>query len=181
VKSQKIFCKHGIKRVIIEEICSEAGVSKMTFYRTYSSKIELVEQVPFALTEQGIAKYHQIMSADESFDQRTKAMIETKKRDVETFGEELIKDIYLSDNEQLKVIVEKYRSQSLQIFIDDLRKAQNDGWVRPKLKPEFVLEMLNVIYLKMADPAFIALFKEMKEATEELTNFLFYGILSQRS
>jgi hypothetical protein len=151
------------------------------FYRTYSSKIELVEQVLFILTEQGIAKYHQIMSADEPFDQRIKAMIETKKRDVEIFGEELIKDIYLSDNEQLKAIVEKYRSQSLQILIDDLRKAQKDGWVRPELKPEFMLEMLNVIYLKMTDPVFTALFKDMKEATEELTNFFFYGILSQRS
>ncbi|MFT6480609.1 MAG: hypothetical protein ACJAVP_003771 [Spirosomataceae bacterium] len=41
--------------------------------------------------------------------------------------------------------------------------------------------MLNVIYLKMTDPVFTALFKDMKEATEELTNFFFYGILSQRS
>jgi len=31
--SKKLFWKYGIKRVTIEEICREAGVSKMTFYK----------------------------------------------------------------------------------------------------------------------------------------------------
>jgi len=40
-----LFWKHGIKRVTIEEICTEADVSKMTFYKFFPNKIELAKKL----------------------------------------------------------------------------------------------------------------------------------------
>jgi AcrR family transcriptional regulator len=34
-----LFWKHGFKRVTIEEVCREAGASKMTFYKFFENKI----------------------------------------------------------------------------------------------------------------------------------------------
>lgn len=178
--AEKLFCKHGIKRVSVEEICLEANVSKMTFYRNFSSKIEVVEKVLSILSGRGITKYRTIMNANEPFAERIRSLIEMKRQGAETFGEDLIKDIYASDNEELKAIVEKYRSESLSIFIDDLKKAQKEGLVRRGLRPELVVEMMNVIYQKMADPQFISAFKSMQEVSNELTNFFFYGILGEK-
>ena len=39
--AKDLFWKYGIKRVSIEEICKEAKVSKMTFYKFFPNKIEL--------------------------------------------------------------------------------------------------------------------------------------------
>ena len=36
-----LFWKYGMKRVSIEEICREAGVSKMTFYKYFANKTAL--------------------------------------------------------------------------------------------------------------------------------------------
>ena len=43
--AKELFWKFGIKRVTIEEICREANVSKMTFYKFFSNKNELLHTV----------------------------------------------------------------------------------------------------------------------------------------
>ncbi|MBL0024612.1 MAG: helix-turn-helix transcriptional regulator [Saprospiraceae bacterium] len=40
--AKKLFWKHGSSRVTIEELCREAGVSKMTFYRHFNNKNEII-------------------------------------------------------------------------------------------------------------------------------------------
>ena len=37
--------KKGFKATKVQDICAEAGVSKMTFYYYYSNKHEIVEEV----------------------------------------------------------------------------------------------------------------------------------------
>ena len=37
-KGKELFWKYGIKRVAIEEICKQAHVSKMTFYKYFKNK-----------------------------------------------------------------------------------------------------------------------------------------------
>ena len=41
--AQELFMRHGIRRVTVEEICSEANISKMTFYKYFKNKIELTK------------------------------------------------------------------------------------------------------------------------------------------
>src|SRR5574344_1474562 len=43
--AKALFWKYGFKRVSIEEICREAKVSKVTFYKFYPNKIELAKAV----------------------------------------------------------------------------------------------------------------------------------------
>jgi len=40
---KELFWKFGFKRVTIEEVCKEAGISKMTFYKFFTNKIDLVK------------------------------------------------------------------------------------------------------------------------------------------
>jgi AcrR family transcriptional regulator len=44
-KAKELFWKYGIKKVSIEEICAEAPVSKMTFYKFFKNKNDLAEWV----------------------------------------------------------------------------------------------------------------------------------------
>lgn len=177
--AEKLFRKYGIKKVTVEEICTEAGISKMTFYRAFSSKNDIAGQVISQLSEQGINKYHDIMNANEPFSERIRKFVEMKNTELETFSEELLKDIYESDNEELKAIIEKHRIHSLNLFVADLKNAQKEGLIRKGFKPEFVISMLNTINQKVADPDLIALFKDRKEMYREVINFFFYGILTE--
>lgn len=177
--AERLFRKYGIRKVTVEEICTEANISKMTFYRAYANKNEIALKVIASLSERGITDYHQIMNANSPFNERIRNLIEFKRREAEHFSGDFIKDIYGGNDAGLKAAIEEYRKISLNLFIDDLRKAQQEGWVRKSLKPEFVLAMLNIMHEKIADPAFLSLFKNVQEATDEITTAFFYGILSE--
>ena len=41
--AKSLFWKHGIRRVSIEEICEDAGVSKMTCYKYFSNKTAIAK------------------------------------------------------------------------------------------------------------------------------------------
>ena len=43
--AEDLFTNHGIRRVTVEEIWRRAGVSKMTFYKYFANKIELVRHL----------------------------------------------------------------------------------------------------------------------------------------
>ena len=43
--AETLFKLYGIKRVTVEEICKKANVSKMTFYKYFRNKIELVKHI----------------------------------------------------------------------------------------------------------------------------------------
>ena len=45
IAGKKLFFKYGLKKVTIEEICAEANVSKMTFYKYFPNKTALVKKV----------------------------------------------------------------------------------------------------------------------------------------
>ena len=62
--ARELFCKHGFKRVTIEEVCQKAGVSKMTFYRVYSNKIELAKAVYDEEVNKGVQKFKAILAED---------------------------------------------------------------------------------------------------------------------
>ena len=40
---KELFWKFGFKRVTIEEICKEAGISKMTYYKYFTNKMDTGE------------------------------------------------------------------------------------------------------------------------------------------
>ncbi len=43
--ASELFVRFGIKRVTVEEICKTSGVSKMTFYKFFRNKNEVVEKI----------------------------------------------------------------------------------------------------------------------------------------
>ncbi|MEA3496849.1 MAG: TetR/AcrR family transcriptional regulator [Bacteroidota bacterium] len=50
--AKALFWKHGIKRVKIEEICTEAIISKKTFYKhltqLYSNSQEMIKEIMYS-------------------------------------------------------------------------------------------------------------------------------------
>ena len=62
--ARELFWKHGFRRVSVEELCREANVSKMTFYKHFRNKDELVKFIIDTLTGTAMKKYREIMQMD---------------------------------------------------------------------------------------------------------------------
>lgn len=177
-EAKKLFLKHGIQRVTVQEICKVAGVSKMTFYRMFKNKEDVAEKVLLEIFENNLHSYREIMKQDIPFAKRLEQTLEFKQAASVEFSEEFIKDVYNLKESKLKTLYEKYQQKITNEFLNDLKAAQKEGWIRKDIKLNFVLYMLNDIHEKMRDERFLAMYSDMKEAGIELTKYFFSGILS---
>jgi AcrR family transcriptional regulator len=175
-----LFWKYGFKRVTIEEICKEAGVSKMTYYKFFSNKMELVKTLMDEILKEGITKYRKLMDSEIPYSEKVLGIIELKKEQTHTMSSEFFTDYLQSGDPELIAYLERLSQQNLQIFLEDFRKAQENGDIRKDLKVEFVMAVLNkLIDWVQHDESLLALYDEPQDLAVQVTRFMFYGILAR--
>ena len=86
--AKTLFYKFGIRRVTIEEICREANVSKMTFYKHFSNKVELVKFLIKHLNVEAMATYRKIMDQPIPFPEKVKQSVQLKMENTEDVSRE---------------------------------------------------------------------------------------------
>jgi len=172
-----LFWKFGIRRVSIEEICREADVSKMTFYRFFDNKTDLAKVVLAKIFEDGEQNYLSIMAQDIPFEEKIKQQVRLKFEGTREISRELMKDIYSDWNPEIKAYWEQKTNQTMQLVVYDFTNAIEKGWIRKDVKLEFVLYFSQKMGEMVADPALIAMYDNMQGLIMEMTNLLFYGIL----
>lgn len=172
-----LFWKFGVKRVSVEEICAEAAVSKMTFYRMFKNKTELVIHILRHVHEQGISDYHEIMKTDKSFPEKIRLLVLKKQEYADEITNEFFKEVYQSDDPQIQNVIGEYVAIQQKQLRSDFEQAQIEGWIRKELNLDFVFYLLQSMQQQITDPAFLALHNNnVGEAIMDLTNFFFYGI-----
>jgi AcrR family transcriptional regulator len=75
---RKLFWKYGFRRVSVDEICREANVSKMTFYRCFDNKTDLAQKIFLRVVNEGVRKFNEIMEADTTAAGKLKQMLMIK-------------------------------------------------------------------------------------------------------
>ena len=179
--ARKLFWKHGIRRVTVEEICEKAGVSKMTFYRMFDNKIELAKTVLDHIFDDSFQKYRAIMDQEVSFPEKVREIVLLKLEGTQEISQELLMDIYKNQEPELQAYLEAIRKRSLDQVLQDMTAAQRQGWLRKDIKPEFILYAINKINEMVTDESLLSMYNGPQQAILELTNFFFYGILTENN
>lgn len=177
VTAKDLFWKYGIKRVTIEEICRKAKVSKMTFYKHFSNKTELVKFIIDRIVNKGIEDYNHIMNKDIPFIEKVKQTLQKKLEGAEAMSQEFFDDFYRHADPELIDFMNEKQQMSFRMVINDYAKAQKLGYIRQDIKMEFIMYYLGQIHLMLKDEALTAMYSSPQELIMELTKFFFYGIL----
>jgi AcrR family transcriptional regulator len=175
--AKTLFWKYGIRRVTIEEICKVAEVSKMTFYKYFTNKTDLVKFIIEEITETGFKNYRDILESDISYDQKVKKMIEAKLNNSNYISQELFQELFKNPDDEIARTIEAIKNRMFEMYIDDFRKAQKTGDIRTDIKPEFILFFLNRITEMMTNSELISMYPDSKQLIAEVTNIFFYGIM----
>ena len=174
--AHKLFWKHGISRVTIEEVCRKANVSKMTFYKFFPNKIELGKKVIDDIMDENIQKYREIMNEDISFEQKVKKQLQLKFEGTREISPELINDIYSNTKLDLHNYWQHRANEITQEVMGDYRHAQEEGWIRKDLKIEFIFYASSKMAEFMADEHLRGMYDSMQDLIMEIANLFFYGI-----
>jgi AcrR family transcriptional regulator len=179
--AKSLFWKHGIKRVTIEEICTEAGVSRMTYYKYFNDKTAIAKFIIEDLFKSGLKEYKDILNSDIPYEEKVKKLIDLKMRSVHETSQELIDDIYKNRDEELFNTIENINARTLHIYIDDLGEAQKSGEIRADVKPEFILYILNRLTEMLTDKKLVAIYPNPEQMILEVISFFFYGIMPRKN
>jgi len=180
VAAKELFWKYGFKRVTIEEVCREAKVSKMTFYKHFKNKIDLVKKIYELEVKKGMQKYRSIMDSEIPFVEKVEKSMELKREQTENLSQEFYDDILKSDIDELKEMFNKAIQNNIQIILNDYIQAQKKREIRKDIKPEFILYFMNHMMEMAKDQRLSGIYSNPNEMIMELNNFFFYGVLPRK-
>lgn len=178
--AKELFWKYGIRRVSIEEICKEAGVSKMTFYKFFPNKIELAKTILKVNVGTSLEKFEKVVNGDLSFNEKIKEMLLIKLEGTKDISIEFVSDIYKIPDNGLQQIVQKQAERSFEIFVGFLKDSQKSGLIRKEIKIDFILYYFNQMNHILDDKDLVSKYKHPQDLIMESMNFLFYGLLPRK-
>jgi AcrR family transcriptional regulator len=177
--AKELFWKHGIRRVSIEEICTQAAVSKMTFYKFFKNKEVLATYILDKVMKGWQLQYRAIMDDNSRFTSKIEQMIELKRQVSEEMSEAFMDDIINKEFVLLQERLNEYRTTIIADFVKELSEAQARGELRSNIKPEFILYMLDELESKFSDEKLAGIYPSKQAMIMELTSFFFYGIMNE--
>ncbi len=173
---RKLFWKYGFRRVTVEEICREAHVSKMTFYRCFENKTVLAKTIFSEVIKLTTDKFNEILSSDIPPSEKLQKMLMLKMEGTNDISREFLTDFYNSQDTGLKEYVESVTRTTLDEIVEGFRYAQEKGWIREDFKPEFLLYMFQKLIPMCTDEELLSLYDNPQDMIMEITKFFTYGI-----
>lgn len=178
----KLFYKYGFRKVTVEDVCREAKVSKMTFYKFFPNKTELGKVVIDGLFEYWIDKYQEIIDSDISFSDKMKWVLQMKKEANENTSKEFLLNIYNSTDSGSKELTERaliWRAKAIEQTRKLFERGQEKGEIRQDIKMEMILALMDKLTELSGDEKLLDIYESMSDFVYEITAFFLYGIITR--
>ena len=174
--AKRLFLRHGFRRVTVEEICREAEVSKMTFYKHFRNKMDLALAFYQESHEHGMEEYRGVMSRDIPFSEKVQLLVQIRLRETKDISKEFVQEMLQHRQSGLLEFMEKKGKEAIAEMIADFQKAAEKGEIRQHINPLFIAYFFERMQDMIADERLQNLYENEQELLMELTNFFFYGL-----
>jgi AcrR family transcriptional regulator len=178
--AKQLFYKYGIRKVSIEEICKEAKVSKMTFYKYFPNKIELAKKVIDAIFGDALEKFRQLMESDIPFPEKMHGLLQMKIENARGLHWDFIIDLYKNPDSELSGHVHNRIQSTMQWILDCFAKAQREGQMRSDINSTLLLVVMDRMPEIAFDHRLLAAYDNAQDLAMDITKFFLYGIFEER-
>jgi AcrR family transcriptional regulator len=164
-----LFLKHGVKRITIREICQKAGVSKVTFYRYYTNKDDLVRYIRDSLLQEGFSHFDRIIQPDLGFAEKVDRMTEWRREFFSTMSSDFIEDVLSMDD-----IMDKVKER----FFRMMETGQRKGDIRKEISPELVWMVSEKMNELVTQGKWRSVASDYSEYQAQMRLLFFHGLLT---
>ncbi|NQT62171.1 MAG: TetR/AcrR family transcriptional regulator [Candidatus Marinimicrobia bacterium] len=173
--AEDLFMQFGYDRVSVEEICREAGVSKVTFYKYFKNKFGVLDEYMTVRLELGMEVFNKIRTADASLQDKMKALIAMKESAVSHFTPVFYKSL-LSGDEMVQAFMQEWITQSMNAMRNFLEDGQKSGEIYPGYSVDFLLHVWTSMAEIARSESMLSMYNDdMVKLSKDFMNFLFYG------
>jgi AcrR family transcriptional regulator len=169
---------HDIKRVSLEDIADEAGVSPTTIYNNFGDRETLLYELIKELASQNLERNRTIIRSALPFPQKLINVISGKMDIAEKMNGELIEKLITQDKRITPFIDELYEQEIKPLWREILAEGKKQGYIDTTLDDAALLAYLDILQAGLkARPEFFINFSENMNLFEQLTRLMFYGFL----
>jgi AcrR family transcriptional regulator len=178
--AENLFYKYGIRKVNIEEICTNAKVSKMTFYKYFSNKIELAKTVIDKIFEESFERFRRLMDSDIPFTIKMQGLLQMKIESSKGVHWDFVIDLYRNPDSELAEYIHQYIQIGTKSTLNYFAEAQKRGQMRSDINSTLLLVILDKLQDIAFDNRVLAAYDNTQDLTMEITKFFLYGIFEER-
>jgi AcrR family transcriptional regulator len=177
--AETLFLKHGFRRVSVDEICRNAGVSRKTFYVYFANKdvltIELLDTIIDTLTNDFV----EVMQSDVPFSNKMASMMEMKLAVSRKLSMDFMSDLYAISGDVL-LHYQKKADRNIALAHSLFVQAHEKGEIRSELNVDIVMAIFNYQMELCGKPEFRAHFKDVESMSKQMMEMILYGIFGGR-
>ena len=167
----KLFSRFGARRVPVEEICREAGVSKMTFYKYFPNKVGLVRTIRDRWVEEGFRKFDEIDALDLPFPEKVERMTRWKVEFAARVSADFIAELVGLDD-----VMEEVRRR----YLANIAAAQKKGEIRSDIDPRFLWTVVEKLGELTREGTWKSASEDYAFFQRQMRILLFYGLLVRK-
>jgi AcrR family transcriptional regulator len=177
---KKLFFRFGVRRVTVEEISAEAGVSKVTFYKYFKNKDDLFLRVMKELIQEGLDLTREVMNRDISFAEMVEELLRYKYMYMETYSQEFINE-YLQDFPGIMKSLAPLLEKREKLLVDLYHMGRQRKEIRKEVNLELFQYLMGHALVMVTDPQLEAMYPDGRERVRIVTNFIFFGLMRREA
>ncbi len=171
---------HDIKRVSLEDIAEEAGVSPTTIYNNFGDRETLIYEVIKELASRNLEHNRSVVRSSLPFPQKLITIISNKMDIADQVNSELIEKLISQDRRIAPFIDELYDQEIKPLWLEIMADGKKQGYIDPALDDTALLAYLDIIQAGLkARPEFFKNFSDNINLFQQITRMMFYGFLKK--
>ncbi|AZQ65404.1 TetR/AcrR family transcriptional regulator [Flammeovirga pectinis] len=176
--AKELFFKYGIKKVSVTDILEKSGVSKMTFYRSYSNKEDLIIYILEDLNAKAMLEYKSMVEKDITFKDKLIELIALKIKFSKSFSKEFLLELMqlYTNNDNLIGRLSEMKNEGQALFIQEILKAKANGEVNEDLSVAFIIAMIEHFQTFIEDEKNLSLFNSTEELIANTMHLFCFGL-----
>lgn len=171
-----LFRGKGFRKTSIEEICAIAGVSKMSFYRSFKDKIEIFITLFTPFLEEELAWSERLLLSETPFRTKLDEFLKRRKENLLTAFTPLLLEIYPTENPKLDAFAKQMQQRIDSFNLRFLKLGQEEKVISKNIKPALFLLLIKKRNELILDPAIIAIAPSFEERFLIVNEFFYFGL-----
>lgn len=171
-----LFQEKGFKQISIEKICQRAGVSKMSFYRSFKDKIELFITIFTPFLKEELAWSQLLLLRKIPFKTKLDEMLKRRKENLLSPFTSLLLELYPTENPELQAFAKQMQRRIDRLNLRFLKLGQKEKVISKNIKPAIFLLLIQKRNELILDPALIAIAPNFEERFLIVNEFFYFGL-----
>ena len=177
----QLFQKYGFQRTTVNQICQHANLSRVTFYKHFKNKDELVIALLKIHIEKSNHMYELFSQSDISFEEKVRQLIKIKMEASRSFNTDLIKELMHTPRPSVVEFIHEQSQKQKNHLKTMFQQCRDKGEIRSDLNDDMIFFILEQLESWLRNPTFDQLVPDFEQKVSHIIQFFFFGVQYKQS